>query len=124
MCLECRILPTSTRNLRQTKAEMRRELEELKWNLRNDPNHVHSAPSSNIGTIDDVQNFAPYEHGSGTVSNGSAAGDSKSPYENGPSRPATRKGSQVATPTLPRALNGYLVDAKKIEDCFSLYFYL
>jgi transcriptional regulatory protein LEU3 len=100
---------------------MRRELEELKWNLRNDPSHVRSTPSSNIGTVEDVHNFAPYEHGSGTMSNASGARDSISPYENGPSRPSTRKGSHGISPTLPRALNGYLVDAKKIEDCFSLY---
>lgn len=122
MALECRILPTSTRNLRQTKAEMRRELEELKWNLRNDPNHLQSAPSSNIGTVDGMQSFGAFDQGSGTISSdASRMADSISPYENGPSRPPTRKGSQSQAPTLPRALNGYLVDEKKIVDCFTLF---
>ncbi|KAF2709898.1 hypothetical protein K504DRAFT_476060 [Pleomassaria siparia CBS 279.74] len=123
MKLECRILPTSTRNLRQTKAEMRRELEELKWNMRNDTNHVNSTPSSVIGTVDEVQSFPGYEPGPGTTISSTASGvnDSISPYENGPSRPSTRTGPGSQAHTLPRALNEYLVDAKKLQDCFSLF---
>lgn len=126
MGLDCRILPTSTRNLRQTKAEMRRELEELKWNMRNDPNHVHSTPSSNVGAHEDMQNANVYDQGPGTTSSaGSAVADAISPYENGLSKPATRKGSQgPGSSTLARALNGYLVDAKKIGDCFTLCIFL
>lgn len=122
MGLECRILPTSTRNLRQTKAEMRRELEELRWNLRQgsgDPNHTQSTTASpNV----DMHNYTPHEHASGTYSDPSArtdASQSLSPaFE---SRPPTRKGSDNRA-TLPRYVDGYLLDAKKIDDCFTLFF--
>ncbi|PSN66163.1 C6 zinc finger domain-containing protein [Corynespora cassiicola Philippines] len=124
MNLECRILPTSTRNLRQTKAEMRRELEELRWNMRhtsNDPNVPHSTPTSDAN----MQNYSPMDQGSATYSNPSQtdASASLSPaFENGhTSRPATRKGS-TQTPTLPRVLDTYVIDPKRIEDCFALFF--
>ncbi|KAF2126784.1 hypothetical protein P153DRAFT_297077 [Dothidotthia symphoricarpi CBS 119687] len=122
MGLECRILPTSTRNLRQTKAEMRRELEELRWNMRHnqvqgsESTYPHSTASPNL----DMRNYSPLEPDSGTYSNPSArteASNSLSPgYE---SRPPTRKGSEN---TLPRTLDGYMVDAKTIDACFLLYF--
>ncbi|KAH8722752.1 hypothetical protein GQ44DRAFT_351211 [Phaeosphaeriaceae sp. PMI808] len=122
MALECRILPTSTRNLRQTKAEMRRELEELRWNIRSghapgsDPNHPGSTASPNV----DMQGYSPHEHGSGTYSNDSAGTDgSVSPAFD--SRPPTRKGSDNRT-TLPRTIDGYFLDATRIDDCFTLYF--
>ncbi|KAH7386094.1 hypothetical protein BKA66DRAFT_68947 [Pyrenochaeta sp. MPI-SDFR-AT-0127] len=121
MGLECRILPTSTRNLRQTKAEMRRELEELRWNMRHnpgDPNYPQSTASPNV----DMQNYTPHDHASGTYSDPSARTDgsnSLSPaFE---SRPPTRKGSDNRA-TLPRAIDGYMLDAKRIDDCFRLFF--
>ncbi|KAE8833822.1 hypothetical protein PTNB85_03805 [Pyrenophora teres f. teres] len=122
MGLECRILPTSTRNLRQTKAEMRRELEELRWNMRQgqnpgDPNYPQSTASPNV----DMQNYTPLEHTSATYSDPSArtdASDSMSPAFD--SRPPTRKGSDHGT--VPRAIDGYVLDAKRIDDCFTLYF--
>ena len=47
MGLECRILPTSTRNLRQTKAEMRRVLDDIQsgrftrdWMMENKVNQT------------------------------------------------------------------------------------
>ncbi|KAF2867682.1 hypothetical protein BDV95DRAFT_502468 [Massariosphaeria phaeospora] len=125
MSLECRILPTSTRNLRQTKAEMRRELEELKWSYRhdsNDPNHPHSAPSSNVGA--DVRHFSPLEPGSGGLSHASPPtdGSTSSPaFENGQSQPSTRKSSAPAMTQL-RSLDGFVVEARKIDDCFQLFF--
>ncbi|KAH4683790.1 hypothetical protein HBI82_086970 [Parastagonospora nodorum] len=122
MGLECRILPTSTRNLRQTKAEMRRELEELRWNMRSgtglgsDPNNPASTASPNI----DMQGYSPHDYGSGTYSNPSARTDgSVSPaFE---SRPPTRKGSENHT-TLPRVIDGYFLDGAKIDECFRLFF--
>ncbi|KAF1946022.1 C6 zinc finger domain-containing protein [Clathrospora elynae] len=123
MGLECRILPTSTRNLRQTKAEMRRELEELRWNMRQghnpgDPNYPHSTASPNV----DMQNYTPLDHASGSYSDPSGrtdGSDSMSPaFE---SRPPTRKGSDNHG-TLSRAMDGYVLDAQRIDDCFTLYF--
>ena len=122
MGLECRILPTSTRNLRQTKAEMRRELEELRWNMRQgqapgDPNYPHSTASPNV----DMQNYTPLEHASGTYSDPSGgrtdASDSMSPAFD--SRPPTRKGSDHQG-TIPRVIDGFLLDSKRIDDCFTL----
>lgn len=123
MGLECRILPTSTRNLRQTKAEMRRELEELRWNMRSgtgpgsDLNNPGSTASPNI----DMQGYSPHDYGSGTYSNPSARTDgSVSPaFE---SRPPTRKGSDNHT-TLPRVIDGYFLDGAKIDECFRLWVY-
>ncbi|KAL6708534.1 hypothetical protein ACN47E_002515 [Coniothyrium glycines] len=123
MGLECRILPTSTRNLRQTKAEMRRELEELRWNMRHtnpgDPTYQSATASPNV----DMQNYAPHENISGTYSDPSArteGSDSMSPaYDE--SRPPTRKGSDTRV-TLSRYMDSYLLDAKKIDDCFTLFF--
>ncbi|PVI04715.1 hypothetical protein DM02DRAFT_160539 [Periconia macrospinosa] len=120
MGLECRILPTSTRNLRQTKAEMRRELEELRWNMRQAPassldgtNSAFHSPSA--GTFSNPQSgdvteasLSPAMGGTGSVNGGSAGGA------------GSRKGSQGQT--LSRALDGYVVDAKRIDDCFALFF--
>jgi hypothetical protein len=121
MGLECRILPTSTRNLRQTKAEMRRELEELRWNMRQgqnpgDANYPHSTASPTV----DMQNYTPLDHASGTYSDPSGrtdASDSMSPAFD--SRPPTRKGSDHHG-TVPRVIDGYLLDAKRIDDCFTM----
>lgn len=117
MGLECRILPTSTRNLRQTKAEMRRELEELRWNMRNsqapgsatDSNYPHSTASPNMD-MDREQ----YSDPSGRTD----ASHSLSPGFD--SRPPTRKGSG-SNGTIPRMLDGYVLDSKRIDDCFMLY---
>jgi transcriptional regulatory protein LEU3 len=121
MGLECRILPTSTRNLRQTKAEMRRELEELRWNMRqggapgSDVTYPASTASPGNG---DMQTYSPREHGSGTYSDPSARPDgSMSPAFD--SRPPTRKNSDNRA-ILQRAIDGYVLEAKKIEDCFRL----
>ena len=122
MNLECRILPTSTRNLRQTKAEMRRELEELRWNMRQGVGDPHSTP----GSLGDASSFrSPHDQMNGSFSNPSAprteasmspgmdlgipgsVGNDAKPNANGP--------------TLPRALDGFVVDARKIDDCFALY---
>ncbi|ORY13135.1 hypothetical protein BCR34DRAFT_481452 [Clohesyomyces aquaticus] len=120
MGLQCRILPTSTRNLRQTKAEMRRELEELKWNMRqgtNEPGHMPSAP--------DIQNLNSLERTSGTFSNTSGTSipsPSLSPsFAEGPTAPSSRHGSQTSL-TLPRALDGHTVDPRKIDACWILFF--
>jgi transcriptional regulatory protein LEU3 len=119
MGLECRILPTSTRNLRQTKAEMRRELEELRWNMRS--GHAPGSelgPGSTASPNVDMQGYSPHDYGSGTYSDPSARTDgSVSPaFE---SRPPTRKGSDNRI-TLPRVIDGYFIEAKKIDDCFKL----
>lgn len=117
MGLECRILPTSTRNLRQTKAEMRRELEELRWNMRHsqapgsatESNYPHSTASPNMD-MDREQ----YSDPSGRTD----ASHSLSPgFE---SRPPTRKGSG-SNGTIPRMLEGFVLDPKRIDDCFMLY---
>ena len=124
MGLECRILPTSTRNLRQTKAEMRRELEELRWNMRHnqapgsvtESNYPHSTASPNV----DMSNISPRDH-SGTYSDPSGRTDashSLSPAFD--SRPPTRK-SSGSNGTAPRILEGYVLDPKRIDDCFMLY---
>lgn len=127
MNLECRILPTSTRNLRQTKAEMRRELEELKWNIRHGdgPPQLHHTPTSNAGSHGDPQMLSPLDHGSASFS-GDDGSRSMSPiYATGEVRsgPPTRKGSgqHANIVTMPRVLDGYVVDARRIEDCFTLY---
>lgn len=125
MGLECRILPTSTRNLRQTKAEMRRELEELKWNMRqggSDPTHMHATPTSNVGS-GDGQMHSPLEHGSAySIAERTEGSRSMSPSHSG-SAPPTQNGSHPH-PTLPRILDGFVVDSKKIEDCFNMYMLL
>jgi len=119
MGLECRILPTSTRNLRQTKAEMRRELEELRWNMRHsqapgsttESNYPHSIASPNMD-MDREQ----YSDPSGRTD----ASHSLSPgFE---SRPPTRRGSG-SNGTIPRMLEGYVLDPKRIDDCFMLYYH-
>ncbi|XPS78991.1 hypothetical protein M3J09_010986 [Ascochyta lentis] len=125
MGLECRILPTSTRNLRQTKAEMRRELEELRWNMRHngapgsttDSNYPHSTASPNV----DMGNLSPHDH-SGTYSDPSGRTDGSHSLSPGfESRPPTRKGSG-SNGTIPRMLDGYVLDPKRIDDCFMLFF--
>lgn len=116
MGLECRILPTSTRNLRQTKAEMRRELEELRWNMRHngapgsatDSNYPHSTASPTVDMGDHYSDPSGRTDGSHSMSPG---------FE---SRPPTRKGSG-ANGTIPRMLEGYVLDPKRIDDCFMLY---
>lgn len=124
MGLECRILPTSTRNLRQTKAEMRRELEELRWNMRHnqapgsvtDSNYPHSTASPTV----DMGNMSPRDH-SGTYSDPSGRTDGSHSLSPGfESRPPTRKGSG-SSGTIPRILEGYVLDPKRIDDCFTLY---
>lgn len=118
MGLECRILPTSTRNLRQTKAEMRRELEELRWNMRHGqaPGSTTESnyPGSNASPGMDMEREA-YTDPSGRTE----ASHSMSPgFE---SRPPTRKGSG-SNGTIPRMLEGYVLDPKRIDDCFMLFF--
>lgn len=117
MGLECRILPTSTRNLRQTKAEMRRELEELRWNMRHNqaPGSATESnyPGSNASPSMDIEREAYSDHTGRTD-----ASHSMSPgFE---SRPPTRKGSG-SNGTIPRMLEGYVLDPKRIDDCFMLY---
>lgn len=119
MGLECRILPTSTRNLRQTKAEMRRELEELRWNMRHngapgsvtDSNYPRSTASPNM---DMDREQSAYSDPSGRTD----GSHSLSPVFE--SRPPTRKASG-SSGTIPRMLEGYVLDPKRIDDCFMLY---
>jgi transcriptional regulatory protein LEU3 len=144
MNLDCKILPTSTRNLRQTKAEMRRELEELRWNMRpggpnpaaatsaagggagHDSNGAHSTPGST--PFEGHATFqSPRDHISATYSNPSAeqtdASASMSPRMESAADviPKTGRGGNPPGPTLPRSLDGYAVDAKRINECFALY---
>jgi len=42
------------------------------------------------------------------------------PFDDVKSVPATRLASPNNSPTLPRLLDGYAVDSKRIDDCFSL----
>ena len=125
MGLECRILPTSTRNLRQTKAEMRRELEELRWNMRHnqgpgsvtDPNYPASTASPNV----DMQNQSPLEHNSGTYSDLSGRTDAS--HSMSPSfepRPDTANVTSNGGVTSARTLDGYVLDPKRIDDCFRM----
>ncbi|KAL5392286.1 hypothetical protein DPSP01_000800 [Paraphaeosphaeria sporulosa] len=121
MNLECRILPTSTRNLRQTKAEMRRELEELRWNMRQGGGDPLSTP----GSLGDASSFrSPHDPANGSFSNPSAprTDASMSPaLENGPN--AAKDAKPIAAgPTISRSLDGFVVDARKIDDCFALFF--
>lgn len=104
---------------------MRRELEELRWNMRSgqqppgsDPNSNY--PGSTASPNVDMQGYSPHDHGSAPYSNESVRTDgSVSPaYE---SRPPTRKGSDNRA-TLPRAIDGYFLEASKIDDCFRLFF--
>lgn len=135
MGIDCRILPTSTRNLRQTKAEMRRELEELKWGLRHsqDPNHIPPVPPTvaNIAPIEGP-NHSPIAPGSAAYSVSGRTDGSVSmspqfqpgaPLPGAGSRPGTRNGSLPASSngTLPRVLEDFVVDGKKIDDTFTLY---
>jgi transcriptional regulatory protein LEU3 len=121
MNLECRILPTSTRNLRQTKAEMRRELEELRWNLRQGGGDLLSTP----GSLGDASSFrSPHDPANGSFSDPSAprTDASMSPsLEHGPNAGKDAKAT-AAGPTVTRALDGFVVDARKIDDCFALFF--
>lgn len=121
MNLECRILPTSTRNLRQTKAEMRRELEELRWNMR----QGGADPLSTPGSLGDASSFrSPHDPANGSLSNPSAprTDASLSPaMENIPNVGKDGKPSS-AIPTISRSLDGFVVDARKIDDCFALFF--
>lgn len=121
MNLECRILPTSTRNLRQTKAEMRRELEELRWNMR----QGHGDPLSTPGSLGDASSFrSPHDQANGSFSNPSAPGTdaSMSPaMDSGLNAGKDGKGN-AGGPTISRALDGFVVDARKIDDCFALFF--
>ncbi|KAF2014952.1 hypothetical protein BU24DRAFT_225515 [Aaosphaeria arxii CBS 175.79] len=125
MSLECRILPTSTRNLRQTKAEMRRELEALRMNLHHGHDvagHVMQTPTSHAGTSDG-QHYSPIGPGSYSNESGRDASASMSPsFHDAPSGPPTRRSSHGHTATLPRVLDNYVVDAKRIDDCFALFF--
>ncbi|KAF2643798.1 hypothetical protein P280DRAFT_444949 [Massarina eburnea CBS 473.64] len=117
MNLECRILPTSTRNLRQTKAEMRRELEELRWNMRQAGGSATATPGAGgdgqSSAFQSPIDMSSYHSGprSGEVTD---ASQSLSPV------PVGYGGGQGMTAT--RALDGYVVDAKRIDDCFSLFF--
>ncbi|KAF2729375.1 C6 zinc finger domain-containing protein [Polyplosphaeria fusca] len=122
MGLECRILPTSTRNLRQTKAEMRRELEDLRWNMRqtNDPSQL-GTPRSNLGPAD-MQNYSPLEPPASYSGASGTGGSSMSPSYHDPiSHPTSRKNSSGQS-TLPRTLDSFAIDSKKIDDCFTLFF--
>lgn len=127
MNLECRILPTSTRNLRQTKAEMRRELEELKWNMRqgDGANHALNTPGASHAGGSDAHTFSPMEQGSGTYSNASVGRteESMSPsFQDPASGPQTRQSSHGHGVTHSQMLGEYVVDGKKIDDCFALFF--
>ncbi|KAF2272499.1 uncharacterized protein EI97DRAFT_426208 [Westerdykella ornata] len=132
MNIDCRILPTSTRNLRQTKAEMRRELEQLKWGLRQSqelgsmqPTTPTSAMAAMHPAVDSHQVSPVMEPGSTAFSTASArpASMSMSPNFPGPtSRPGTSGGPPSALGTHPRILEDYVVDAKKIDDTFTMFF--
>ncbi|KAF2748722.1 C6 zinc finger domain-containing protein [Sporormia fimetaria CBS 119925] len=133
MGIDCRILPTSTRNLRQTKAEMRRELEELKWGLRRsqEANHLLPAPlppplpgPPGPGGFPPIepQQTSPMAPSVDFSSGRTDASMSLSPNFQPPagdSRPGTRSGSTVS---LPRGLGGYVVDGPKIDHLFTTYF--
>ncbi|KAF2686999.1 hypothetical protein K458DRAFT_297131 [Lentithecium fluviatile CBS 122367] len=124
MNLECRILPTSTRNLRQTKAEMRRELEELRWNMRQGQPHEPSQPHSTPGSTFEGHGafHSPMEPASGMYSSReeTEASESMSPHFEAPGSGGF--GPERKARTVARSLEGFLVDAKKIDDCFGLYF--
>lgn len=127
MNLECRILPTSTRNLRQTKAEMRRELEELRWNMRqgDGPNHSLNTPGPSQTGGSDAHLLSPMDQDSATYStaSGERTVGSMSPSFQGPtSGSQTRQSSHGLSGTHSRILDGYVVDAKRIDDCFALFF--
>lgn len=98
---------------------MRRELEELRWNMRQNPGDPNNPQSTTASPNVEMQNYTPLDHASGTYSDPSGRGsDSLSPAYD--SRPPTRKGSDNRL-TLPRNVDGWLLDAKKIDDCFTLY---
>ncbi|KAF1962136.1 hypothetical protein CC80DRAFT_155407 [Byssothecium circinans] len=139
MNLECRILPTSTRNLRQTKAEMRRELEELKWNMRQSgaasanatPGGSGDGQGSNFHSPMDVgAYYSGLRSGEGTDASASLSpapveyGESVGVSGGGSVHGLERKGSGTGSHggTMSRALDGYVVDSKRIDDCFSLFF--
>lgn len=122
MGLGCRILPTSTRNLRQTKAEMRRELEELRWNMRQgQPQDLHQPQATPPGSALDGHGavLSPMDQGSGTFSSREATdvSASSSPHFEAQGAP----GLDVQRTTIARRLDGFMVEAKKIDACFQLY---
>jgi transcriptional regulatory protein LEU3 len=123
MNLECRILPTSTRNLRQTKAEMRRELEELRWNMRqgqpHDPNQPQSTPPGSTFESHSAFHSPMDPNGAYSSREETEASESMSPRFEAPGN-----GGAVADmkrTTVARHLDGFWVDAKRIDDCFGLY---
>jgi len=105
MGLDCIILPTSAKTSRRTKADIQRELDSLKTevqkqNLAHEAQTLFSSPGdAHPRNVADPRSF--------TVSPESA-------------QPETKPNSLDPSNTLPRTLNGRLVEADKIDDCFTL----
>ena len=100
---------------------MRRELEELRWNLRQNSGDSSQSQSTAASPDLDTHNYTPQEHATGTYSDLSGRTEVSDPLSPSyGSRPPTKKGPDNYA-TLPRYLEGYRLDAKKIDDCFALY---
>jgi len=105
MGLDCIILPTPAKSSRRTKADIQRELDSLKTEVQKQ-NLAHEAQTlfSPPGDAHPRNVVSPQSH---TVSPESA-------------QPEASPGSLDVSKTLPRTLNGLLVEANKIDDCFAL----
>ena len=86
----------------------------------------HADLNSTPGSLADASSFrSPHEQADGTFSNPSA------PRTDASLSPAMDVGlpglvgrdgkGSTGGPTLTRALDGFVVDARKIDDCFALY---
>lgn len=105
MGLDCIILPTSAKSSRRTKADLQRELDSLKTkvqkqNLAHEPQTFFSRP-------EDIHPRNVTSSRSLDVSLEAA-------------QPDASPDSPDLANTLPRTLNGLVVEADKIDDCFAL----
>ena len=101
---------------------MRRELEELRWNIRqgpHDPNQPQSTPPGSTFESHSAFQSPMDPNGAYSSREETEASESMSPRFEAPGSGgviADRKGITVA-----RHLDGFWVDAKRIDDCFGLY---
>jgi len=105
MGLDCIILPTSAKSSRRTKADLQRELDSLKTKVQKkglpeDSQSSYSAPED--------------PHPKNVVTPGEESQTPDTLTSEFAPRPSN------FSKTEPRTLNGNVVDAQKIDDCFSL----
>jgi transcriptional regulatory protein LEU3 len=82
-----------------------------------DPNYAGSTASPNV----DMQNMSPQEPGSGTYSDLSGGTDGSHSMSPGTFEQRQETGNAIPIGTTsPRSLDGYVLDPKRIDDCFRL----